>query len=433
MRVHRYLRHQHRPASASVVQLPSLPTEELDLLLIGCGLHGTGLLTATPELFKHRIGIVEAGPRLGPGLLLPQRVSSYAHGCELFNWVSPDGPFGDLLSSPNLRLLHEQPAAVDLPLLTRVLESFGARIQHLAGHQRVVLGDPATALHVQNGRISVCLASGRRLLSRVVALATGLREVPHVSLQPWQAKRVLSSDLLQHGMLCLARWEPLMHVAIVGASHSAYTVAKMLQRARPNRPPPFISIVHRHPVKLFHASQQALEHEAWHPLQAKPDLPRDVCPETGQIFRYSGLRNDARDTFRAIARGELPFAYHRQADCVTQATPLLNAADVVVQALGHENNLLDLQIDGVSCPLHDGQRLVDLGSDGRLLLPQAASPLIFALGLNADPCLDIARKPFTLYRQRGLRLLDTLRAAAKSDIASGHAADHSPEPATTPA
>mgnify|MGYP001160113751 CR=1 FL=1 len=42
-------------------------TPAAEIVLAGCGLRGMGLLTATPALLDHRLTVVDAGPRPGPG------------------------------------------------------------------------------------------------------------------------------------------------------------------------------------------------------------------------------------------------------------------------------------------------------------------------------------------------------------------------------
>jgi hypothetical protein len=395
---------------------------DLDVLLIGCGLRGTGLLTAVPELLQRRLGIVEAGPRLGPGSFSHYRIQSNSSGSDFFGWVQPDGPFGPLLHLPKVRRLREHGGAFELHELAAALECFGEHIERIVGPQRVVLGDPVVSLHVEGRQMTASLRSGRRLRTRCAVLATGIREVPHPDLQRWNAKRVLSGEVIRHGADVLARREGLVRVAVVGASHSTYAVARLLRQAILAGRQFDLTIVHRSPIKLFYSGRDEYEASARSELEATPDASRDACPETGNLFRYSGLRHGARAMLRAIAAGEVPAMRHRRVESLAQATPLLDSADVVVQAMGYESNSFDLHVDGHPCAMHHRRRIVDVADDGRLLLPLSSRPDIFVMGMDPYPYDDNSLTPTGQYAKRGRQLLHALEALEANGCALEQAA-----------
>jgi hypothetical protein len=383
---------------------------DLDVLLIGCGLRGTGLLTAVPELLQRRLGIVEASPRLGPGSFSHYRIQSNSSGKDFFGWVRSDGPFGPLLRSPKVRRLREYAGAFELHELAAALECFGEHIEHLVGPERIVLGDSVVSLQVEGRRMTADLRSGRQLRTRCAVLATGIREVPHLGLQRWNAKHVLSGDVIRHGSAVLPPRGGLLRVAIVGASHSTYAVARLLREANLTGRQFDVTIVHRSPVKLFYGGRDEYEADARSELEAVPDPIRDACPETGNLFRYSGLRHGARAMFRAIADDEVPMMRHWRVESLAQAMPLLDSADVVVQAMGYESNSFELRVDGHPCAMQQRRRIVDVGDDGRLRLPLRSPPDIFVMGMDPYPYDDNSLTPTGQYAKRGHQLLDALAA-----------------------
>ncbi len=393
--------------------------EEFDVLLIGCGLRGTGLLTAVPELMDWRLGIVEAGPKLGPGSFELYRIQSNSAGSDFFGWVKPDGPFSSLLQTPKVRSLREQQGAFELKQLASVLECFGEKIRQMVGSENVILGDPTAALHVESGMITCRLRSGRQLRSRHVVLATGIRESPHPDLQAWRGKTVLSSDVIRGGVDALQRPDHPSQVVIVGSSHSTYAVVRLIHEANLRGSCYEAIILHRSPVKLFYSDRDSFDAQVRFGIEAIPNPAHDICPETGNIFRYSGLRHGARDMFRAIAAGAMPTIRHQRMSSIAAASPVLDAAGLVVQATGYESNTLELWVDGKRCQMRQRGPVVEVHGDGRLMLPMESLPNIFVMGMDPYPYGDNSLTPSGQYARRGaqlLRALNACSAAKKRDV-----------------
>ena len=76
-------------------------------------------------------------------------------------------------------------------------------------------------------------------------------------------------------------------VVIVGSSHTAWA---LLHKLRGRESPPKATLVQRTPPKLFFysAAEAELAHASFDPFG-------DVCPITGRINRFSGLRGEVRD------------------------------------------------------------------------------------------------------------------------------------------
>jgi hypothetical protein len=132
------------------------------------------------------------------------------------------------------------------------------------------------------------------------------------------------------------------HVAIIGGSHSAWTAAGILGNDPRFRcasgDPPRISLMHRHPVRLYYRSAERARADGY-----AFDADRDRCPLTGRINRFGGLRGDAHALARAVLRGArkpgaaairlIPFG--GTADMSTVAG-VLASSGAIVAATGHQ-------------------------------------------------------------------------------------------------
>lgn len=390
-------------------------TTDPEIVLAGCGLRGMGLLTATPALLDHRLTVVDAGPRPGPGAFADYRIQSNSAGTDFFGWVDPAGPFGPVLDDPAVRRLREHQGAFDLALLAGALDRFGDRLAALLPPERLIRGDRLAHVATDGATIGLTLASGRRLQSRVLVLALGITEAGHDALASWAARTIPSGRIVRDHLAAL----PPMpagrpaRIVIAGGSHSAYSAALVLADAMDaGHLNARVAILHRSPARLFH--QNLAEHaaEAHGPLEAVPDPARDICPETGQVFRYSGLRHRARALFQEIARGGRPGFTQLRIPALADAAELLDRADLIVQALGYQSHRLSMTIDGHPWDPAGGGAVVRPGPDGRIPLPGGSAAQIFVMGMDPYPYDDGALTPTGQYALRGGQILAALARLA---------------------
>ena len=381
--------------------------EPLDLLLIGCGLRGTGLVTAVPELLERRVAIVEAGGCLGPGSFAEYQIESNSSGSDFFGWVDPRGPFGDVLEHPDVIALRTTPGNFRLSLLARALRHVGAAIARRLPPSRLVLGDRVVRVNADDEQITATLASGRRLAARSVVLATGIRETQRADLQPWCDKVILSSQIVKGGEGRLFGDDPPTPIVIVGSSHSGYSAALRFQEAMAAHPARRceVIVVHRTPVKLFYTGWSEFEASERYPLEAIPDPARDVCPETGNLFRYSGLRHGAKALFRAASRQEVPWLHQIHCRALGEAAPWLDRAAVIIQAMGYDSNTLPLYRNGEAVWSGADRLVAELGADG--CLPPGPGRL-FVMGMDPYPYRDNSLTPTGQYALRGKQILSML-------------------------
>lgn len=389
-----------------------MSSEPLDLLLIGCGLRGTGLLTANPELFNYRTAVVEAADRLGPGSFAEYSIDSNSAGSDFFGWVDPRGCFGEALTHPDVKTLRAIKGNFSLSLLGRALTHFGAAIARCLPPERLFLRDRVLRLDMHEALCTATLASGRRLVARNAVLATGIRETFRKELTPWESKVVLSSQIVKDSARTILRRSLPAPIAIVGGSHSGYSVAVILREIFAAAPELGcdITLIQRAPVKLFYSDWNEFRQSDRCPYETIPDPQRDVCPETGNLFRYSGLRHASKELFRSASRKQIPWLRQIQARELAEAAPWLERAALIVQAMGYESNTVPLFQHGQQFWSGQDRGVVQPGADGCIL---SGGGNLFAMGMDPYPYCDNSLTPTGQYALRGRQILSRLDPSPK--------------------
>lgn len=387
--------------------------EPLDLLLVGCGIRGTGLLTAVPQLLALRTAVVEASDALGPGSFADYRIESNSPGSDFFGWVDPGGVFGDVLAHPDVSGLRATDGNFRLSRLAAALRHFGAAIARQLPADRLFLRDRVVSVEVgegdrEGGGSLVTLASGKQLRTRLLVLATGIRERFHAELEPWRGKAILSSRVVRGEEDSRLLRDAPSPVVVVGGSHSGYSVAmrirELLEREPSRRSD--VVILHRSPVKLFYGSLAELEAHERCPLEAIPDPARDVCPASGNVFRYSGLRHGAKALFRSASLQGVPWLRQVQGADLGAMAPWLDQAALVVQAMGYESNTLPLVRRGERIWSGDDRLVVQPSAQGDIL---SMDGRVFAMGMDPYPYRDNSLTPVGQYATRGKQILAALQ------------------------
>src|SRR4051812_755713 len=129
----------------------------------------------------------------------------------------------------------------------------------------------------------------------------------------------------------------VQRLAIIGSSHSAFAVLARLLAETRFRDRGDITVYCRRPPKVTYES----------PEQARQDrasfTDADVCPQTGRIFRFGGLRMRAAETFKSVRDGDWPRV--ELVDSSLQGpgwTRLCRDADLVVAATGYRSRTLEI-------------------------------------------------------------------------------------------
>jgi hypothetical protein len=172
-----------------------------------------------------------------------------------------------------------------------------------------------------------------RLTARSVVIATG--GVPAVP--PWLTGSRLAGELVHSDSLIrgglprrfAGRTGPRSpRIIVVGGSHSAFSATGVLLGLDPDKkwPEATVNIAHRSPIKITYADVRAATTAG---LEVHPE---DVCPQTGRVHRFGGLRTDSADLWRAVTSTDEPRARLTRLD-----VDLLRSADLVVAATGYSS------------------------------------------------------------------------------------------------
>ncbi len=392
---------------------------EIGSLFVGGGPAGVaplvwaarrGLLS---RLAAQGLVVIERGPVIGAGALGGHAIGSDTLA-ETFLECLEDS------AEPRLGALRDHPAtmavracaggSVPLRLAAAFLDALGvamhAAILAAGGHVRTGCEALSSRRRLDGSwQTTLRTATGTdTIISRNLVLATGAHQDLHalrsvsvagtVLLPQYEKTVMLSGDLLATGGLAAAR-ERLTgiaapRIAIVGGSHSALAAANLLLHgAELTLGPASLTVMHRRPLRVFFPSAAAA-------LAAGYDDfgDDDICPVSQRLFRLAGFRLEARTLLmRALGidglQPEPRLRLHRldtpAADA--EARRLLDAADLVVAALGYRPN-------GLALFDRDGSRIA-LGGGGFEPAPMvdrdcraldaAGEPVpnVLALGLSA--------------------------------------------------
>lgn len=239
----------------------------------------------------------------------------------------------------------------DEPLPLRVaaqLLAMAARPTLSAVAQALVVGAVTSVTPGPEGaKVTIATAAGpQSVAARNVVIACGGRAWMPAELSGLGGA-VVHSDAVIRGNVA-ARG----HVLVVGGSHSAFSAARvLLEGGEVDR----VTIAHRSPIRVTYADAAAAAADGCR------FGPRDVCPATGRVFRFGGLRNDSAALYRAIRDG----AETRVELTTTPVSKLVVSADLVVAATGYAERVGSLLPRGggtctfdTDAALHQGGRLV---------------------------------------------------------------------------
>lgn len=338
--------------------------------IVGGGAAGTAVLIAASRsgrlaALARDLAVIESGEAIGAG-----RLGAYA--------ITSDSSAGTFLSavgnnpSPALAGLAEHPAVlavaawqphegVPLALAGRFLDVVG---NALAREVVEAGGEVRTRSRVLSARRTgagwqLTLGDGSRIDARSLVVATGADQPPgrlaaaEVAGEPLLAtagdRLVQSDEVLAHGGLGLLA-ERLggrgpARIAIVGGSTSALTLANRLLRdpEAPSFGRDGLSLLHRRPLRPFYPSAEAARADGVADFDT-----RDICPVSGFVFRFAGLRLDARELVRRqlglAGTPDRRLRLHRIAPGRDEAAlALLREADLVIAALGYRPRALRLE------------------------------------------------------------------------------------------
>ena len=399
------------------------------VLVVGGGPAGLAPLLAAsargllPELLSQGLVVVERSDRIGDGRLGGYVINSDSSAQTFLSCLSGrhDSRIADLASHPvALEIARFGGETVPLALVGTLLRLVGAALADIIAEApagRVMTGYEAVGTRERaDGRWATRLrrlADGEvtEIVSRTIVIATGGQqsdswlvrtEIGGQPLLPAYGDRLLRSDhaMTQDGLADIARRlsaVPAPKVAVIGGASSAIACLRVL--LEPDRLPPdaTITLMHRSRLTLFYPSAEAAMADGYTAFGLD-----DICPVSGFVFRFGGLRFDSRalarrllglDAVAADARLHLHplqpsdgVVTHEMAEAWGHDRRVLDRADLIVCCVGYRPRGLPVHdVDGSPLALAMHRPDGVLAGSGCEVLDAADEPVdgLFAIGLAA--------------------------------------------------
>jgi len=398
-------------------------------IICGGGPAGTGPLVHAvqegrfDELLDTGVLLIDKGNRIGPGALASYGIRANSLGVaflECLDRSSSRGIFDHVRVLPEALLLAEAKGTTpSLRIVADYLAHIGVALKKaLDANPRchVALGTEVMRIQVgAHDRVEVMVKqrsdgvseSERSYTSQRVVLALGgagvvldnSRElVPGLHLEQYMDKTVHSSELIDvsHGLTAgsVKRLRANPRVVILGGSHSAWSAAWMLLNStgiieKIRFPTASIALLHRSPIRLYYPNSEMALADGY-----SFDPVADVCPLSGRVNRFGGLRGDALEMARQVL-GLVPGhtepriqTYQLQgSDALSHDSlrRLFDDAGLIVAAFGYRANVPTIYgPDGCLIDiLHTGTGLA-VDASGRVMTrDRKLLSNVFAYGLGA--------------------------------------------------
>jgi len=392
-------------------------------------------LAANPALLDQSISVVEQSSVIGAGAFENFDILSGSNGSSFFRTIRTDGPFGWIFRKADLMPVTTAACPVRLNLVSVAFQRLGAAISTRISTDGLRLNSRVTSINVQrdpNRPIDVVLDDGLTIRTRKCVLASGRREVLHEELLQYQSKAWLSSQVLDVRNRKQLR-DCLAHsgggsVIILGNSHSAFAVVQLLlelvqQLSSQQRRfvAPTISILHRRQVRLQYASMSdatRFQNSEWEEIA---DPMQSICPQTGIVFRDSGLRHEYARLYLSIVTGRCAHVKLRHIPRSIEWAPFLRDANIVVQALGYRGSAPMITVDGECVRREDSLAQLATDDNGFIQLPGLGEHSTLA-AIRVEPTpkesRDRAAYGSDLYFRLGRSLRDESRVSRQRVSAS---------------
>jgi hypothetical protein len=358
-----------------------LPELDFGVVLCGGGPAATGVIVCASqdgrldELLDRGICLIEQGETVAAGSIGHYRILGNTTARSFVRWLDDPAPrraFEALVDDPATEeLVRTDTGYPPLRVVRSYLERLGEALQQLVGsHERcsVVLRTSVRSVHLlPGGGVRVIAepvgdpAGAFSVTAENAVIAMGGREppglralglLPGVTLADYATKLCHASALIDERVGIPAPLAEAVRetgaAVIVGGSHSAWSAAWLLVHDPAFRgsdgKPPTVTVLHRKPVPFFYATVAEARADNY-----DFDEVRDVCPSTGRVHHWAGLRApDARALAVASVRGGSERAPVRALRLVDEpevrraVCRTLDAAGLVVAATGYRARLPDL-------------------------------------------------------------------------------------------
>jgi hypothetical protein len=412
---------------------------DFGVVFCGGGPAATGVIVCAAqdgrldELLERGVLVIEQGESLAAGSIGHYRITGNTPAASFIRWLAASGAgdlFGALAADPATEALRRRGSGYPpLRVVGAYLERLGVALrQILESHEAcaVALRTTVTSVGLLEGggvRVTAEPTDGSTAFSVTAAhavIAMGgceppgletLTLLPGLTLAEHRDKVCHASALIDDRLGLPHLVEAVRETGaavVVGGSHSAWSAAWVLLHDPAFRgsggEPPRVTVLHRSPVLFFYTTVQKAKAAGY-----VFDDVLDVCPSSGHVYSYGGLRATGP---RALALAALepgprkpPVRAVRlvdEPDVRTEVRRALDGAGLVVAAVGYHARLPEFFWE-------DGRRLEPSVSDtGLVVTPEAALvtaegtvvPEILVYGLGAGLAADSGLACEPSYRGR---------------------------------
>lgn len=329
--------------------------DEFDVVLVGFGFQGMTLLAREPSLLETRLAIIEQDHDLSGGSMNRFSVFANSFASTLLKPFAQSDALLPLLTksetAKKLMSLHKPVACHDIGI---VLSEIARTIVHAYPGIQFFRGKSVRSIAAFQTCLEFDLSAGLKVVGRAGVLATGRRELLRPQLRQYGNIAMTSGDFLSGGALRLeGQAARVQRIAILGGGHSAFSVLERAWEAV-RQAGHEVDVFHRSPVALYYPSAAEAQAADRTPGERPFEIPRHLCPETGAVFRDSGLRGRSAEIFRHIAHDRTaPVRLVRVGDA-SDIEDRLGSYDLIVQATGWVPNLPRLEYRGKTVWTGDG-------------------------------------------------------------------------------
>jgi hypothetical protein len=324
----------------------------MSTVLVGGGPAASGLLAAAARsgvldaLLDDGLTVISADParQFGSGRLGGYLVRSDTRAAVFTECAAP--VLGTAAGADGLPGLGDPDDPVPLKMAARLLAAVGqSLLSRLRQHPgaAVLSATKIGSLRAVADGVTIRVPGQPPIRTSRVILAVGGRplvppDLPAAGRLLLHSEQVLREGGYRAAVARLASAGP--RCIIVGGSHSAFAVAGLLLRAPLRWQPGAITIAHRSPILVTYPDGAAARADG---VAADAD---QICPATGVVHRFGGLRADAAALYRRVRDGGEPrIQLVRVPDGWAWLGDLSGDDPVLVSATGYESAAAGL-VDG---------------------------------------------------------------------------------------
>ncbi|WP_377863507.1 hypothetical protein [Bacillus sp. R86525] len=382
-------------------------TKLYDLVIVGGGFRTTTFLSSAPELLERDILIIEKGNSIGPGSFEDYDITTSSNGASMLKNTSYKGAFNQIRNNEKINRIINSNHPVEARDLSSALIEIGNMIVNKLSKESILYNTNVVKVEINSstGPNNIITSEGNVIRANHILLATGRTERLHPSLNKWKEKVMFSGNAIS-----LNKQEYLKNklielngksIVIPGCSHSTMSVLKVilklikqLQLKSDSFIVPKIYVLQRSLAKLMYTSEEEATKNQVEGREQLYNPKSDICPDTGIIFRDSGLRHISKEIYCDLWSNKISNAEIIRIQEILDASNLFDEAGLIIQALGYYGNPPEVSIYGETIHSKESENRIYSEDDGTIEFNGMTLQNLSALRLEPTP---LNRKDNTVY------------------------------------